>query len=115
MDEAVRNYLRYRDEPYAWMLGRFVCPASRLGELAAFEKEIGERPLMVSALARGGESASDALKNFQIDADDARRCEGRHKGNVTVEALDVRPPAELFGSPDRLSSWMVDVALAAPQ
>jgi hypothetical protein len=115
MGEAVRNYLRYRDQPEAWMLGRFICPAARLGELAAFEKEIGERPLLVSALARGGESASDALKNFQTDVDEARRCEGRHKGNVTIDAFEVRLPAELFGSPDRISLWMVEVALAAPQ
>jgi len=33
------------------MLGRFICPVARLGELAAFEREFGDRPLAVSALA----------------------------------------------------------------
>ena len=32
LDQAVRNYLRYRSEPESWMLGRFVLPAARLDE-----------------------------------------------------------------------------------
>ncbi len=32
MPEAVINYATYRNSNYRWMLGRFVCPATRLGE-----------------------------------------------------------------------------------
>jgi hypothetical protein len=32
MGEAVAHYARHRDEPAAWMLGRFVLPAARLDE-----------------------------------------------------------------------------------
>jgi hypothetical protein len=33
MQDAVRNYARYRDEEYAWALGRFVVPADRAAEV----------------------------------------------------------------------------------
>ena len=33
MDAAVANYAAYRNDPHAWMLGRFVVPVSRLDEL----------------------------------------------------------------------------------
>jgi hypothetical protein len=35
MDVALRQYAAYRQGPHAWMLGRFVVPAARLGECAA--------------------------------------------------------------------------------
>ncbi|HEY4131305.1 MAG TPA: hypothetical protein VGM50_11850 [Gemmatimonadaceae bacterium] len=35
MSSAVRNYAQYRSESEAWMLGRFVLPASRLDEFSA--------------------------------------------------------------------------------
>ena len=33
MQDAVRNYARYRDEEYAWALGRFVVPGDRAHEV----------------------------------------------------------------------------------
>ena len=35
MADAVEAHLRHRDGPYGALLGRFLCPASRLGELEA--------------------------------------------------------------------------------
>jgi hypothetical protein len=35
MPTAVRNYQHYRAQPDSWMLGRFVVPVARLGELEA--------------------------------------------------------------------------------
>src|SRR5262245_38924762 len=40
LEEAIRNYARYRTEPESWMLGRFVIPATRLKELAELGKEL---------------------------------------------------------------------------
>src|SRR5437660_1475932 len=59
LDEAVRNYARYRTEPEGWMLGRFICPAARLAELSPFADELFPdwRPLAVAVLGRGGNNA----------------------------------------------------------
>ena len=35
MAEAARNYASYAQGEYAWVLGRFVVPAARLGEVDA--------------------------------------------------------------------------------
>ena len=36
LDRAIGNYAKYRAGRDAWMLGRFIIPAARLGELDAF-------------------------------------------------------------------------------
>src|SRR5437870_206137 len=36
LDEALRNYARYRKETESWMLSHFVSPVERLAELAEF-------------------------------------------------------------------------------
>lgn len=91
MDEAVRNYLRYRDEAEGWMLGRFICPAARLGELTAFDKEIGDRPMVVAALGRG-ETADKFLANLEDDLKDVAPHRPDMRGRVVVDVLEVRLP-----------------------
>src|SRR5262249_46461670 len=40
LDQAIRHYARYRREPDAWLLGRFVIQATRLAELAPYQDEL---------------------------------------------------------------------------
>ena len=58
LDASIRNYARYRREPESWMLGRFICPATRLHELAPYVGELfaSGPPLAVAAPGRGGKS-----------------------------------------------------------
>jgi hypothetical protein len=44
MAQAVRNYAAYRCGPHAWMLGRFIVPASRLDEFAGTSGLLLEDP-----------------------------------------------------------------------
>src|SRR5436305_3640232 len=81
LDEAIRNYVRYRTEPEAWMLGRFICPAARLADLSPFVGELFRDgpPLSVSALGRGGTDAAgfrDGLRQDVNDITDFRRRHG---------------------------------------
>ncbi|GIV57301.1 MAG: hypothetical protein KatS3mg042_0214 [Rhodothermaceae bacterium] len=58
LDEALRSYVRYRRSDEAWMLGRFVLPAARLGELPARAGRVGDAgPIPLSVLATGGADA----------------------------------------------------------
>ena len=91
MAEALANYLRYRESEDAWMLGRFVCPASRL-------KEIPEGiTLTCSAIGRGG--STDREFRTAIEAD----LEAIKASPLRVEVLEVKVPAgaledhEIFG------------------
>ena len=57
LDPALRNYARYRNEADAWMLGRFIVPAARLQELAAYHDELfaaADTPFSFAVLAGGG-------------------------------------------------------------
>jgi hypothetical protein len=61
LDEAIRNYARYLNDPDRWMLGRFICPVARLGELLPYLQELFDPadPLVISALGRGGKDAAE--------------------------------------------------------
>ena len=56
IDEAFRNFARYRMEQEAWLLGRFVCPAARLAEMVPLVRELcqGRGSIPFAALGRGG-------------------------------------------------------------
>jgi hypothetical protein len=99
LDEAIRNYARYRAEPEAWMLGRFICPAARLGELIPYVPELFSEgpPLRLSVLGAGGNDAD----TFWLD-DDVRTASAFHREHhprVIADAYEVRLPAA-FGRPE---------------
>src|ERR671939_21225 len=94
LEQAVGDYARYRREPEAWMLGRFVCPAARLAELAPFHDELfrGDEPFLFSALGRGGAGAEAVLRGPAArrgladrrgrDPGGPRRGRGRRRGGA---------------------------------
>src|SRR5262245_27234643 len=96
LDQAIRNYARYRREPESWMLGRFICPAARLAELEPFVVELfGDGPpLGVSVLGRGGKDAADFLDGLRQDLADISAFRARHSGRVTADVYEVRLPAD---------------------
>ncbi len=52
MTSAVQNYADYLEGEYAWMLGRFILPVSRLDEFAAeAENLFGEKTWLLSVIA----------------------------------------------------------------
>jgi hypothetical protein len=69
LEEAIRNYARYRTEPESWMLGRFICPAARLEELMPYFEQLksGKTPILISALGRGGKEFSDFHQGIKED------------------------------------------------
>jgi hypothetical protein len=69
MDEAVRNYAQYACSVDAWMLGRFILPATRLpGFATALDANCcaeRERPWLLSVLASSNRDADlAAMRNF---------------------------------------------------
>ena len=78
MPAAVHSYEEYRAGEQAWMLGNFVAPAARLGEVAAFARRDGQ-PWSVSALV--GPNMIDelaAIEQFQ------------HTGTGRVDWIEVK-------------------------
>jgi predicted DNA-binding antitoxin AbrB/MazE fold protein len=100
LDEAIRNDARYRREPEGWMLGRFVCPASRLAELAPFHDELftSGPPFVFSALGRGGPDAEEFVNGLRDDLHDIAAFRDRHGAAVEVDVLEAKLPAEVLGA-----------------
>ena len=91
LDQALANYLRYRQEPDSWMLGRFICPAARLKELGAFRDHIaGSGPLRLAVLGRGDDDLSEGLNDI---ADAARLL--NNNAMLVAEAYEMKVPADL--------------------
>jgi hypothetical protein len=96
LDQSVRNYARYRSDPEAWMLGRFICPAARLAELSPFVEELfaAGPPLAVSALGRGGGTRTEFHAGLDADLHDVAAFRQRHGGRAAVEVLETRLPPD---------------------
>jgi hypothetical protein len=97
LDEAIRNYARYRREADAWMLGRFVVPASRLEDLEPYHDKLFavDPPFVFSALGRGGATLTEFLTNLRADLRDIAAFRKRHGERVRVDVLETRLPPEL--------------------
>lgn len=70
MVKAVRNFAHYRAGGTGWMLGRFVCPASRLAEFSAaaeplLPRDAGAIPWRLSVTGSGDVAADlEAIQGF---------------------------------------------------
>lgn len=97
LDVAFQNYVRYRREPDAWMLGRFVCPAVRLAELAPLleASAAAATPFAVAALGRKGVAAAfDAELAADLGLIAAAR--KRHGPALLVDVLELPlPPGDV--------------------
>jgi hypothetical protein len=91
MSQAVARYRDYRVGPDSWMLGRFICPVSRLTEFernarAYLDYDLDAPPWKVSALAGPElesdlESINEFNKRHALDADE---------GRVFIDTIEVR-------------------------
>jgi hypothetical protein len=106
LEKAIRNYARYRTEPESWMLGRFVCPAERLGELSCFVNELFQNgpPLRIAALSRGGKANSLVLEHLAADLESVAKFCTAHENRVKVEVIDIRLLAEQLATPETIPS-----------
>lgn len=102
LDAAIQNYARYRETPDAWMLGRFICPAAKLAELAPYHDELfasGE-PFRFSALGRSGGNVVTFLTGVDDDLADIAAFRERHGDRVIVDAYETRLSPDVVASPD---------------
>ena len=82
MPAAVQNYLAYRGEASSWMLGRFVAPIARLGELRSeLDRHSGEA-IPISATAGA---------DVEADIRAARAFNRANIGCARIEVLEFRP------------------------
>jgi hypothetical protein len=99
LDEAVRNYARYRSGPDSWMLGGFVCPVTRLGELSAFREELySDRAVPLAVLGRGGEDAAGFLGTLAADLDSMAEFTAVWAGRAKASVLETKLPRSVVAA-----------------
>jgi hypothetical protein len=91
MERAVSDHRVARAGPNAWMLGRFLCPVSRLAELAQAGPDAGWR---LAAIADGEDRREDLGRVAAYD------------GPGTVDAIELRLPAELDEAPQGIDLFV---------
>jgi hypothetical protein len=105
LEQAFANYVRYRQGPEGWMLGRFVCPASRLAELRplVMALEPGTQPIPLTVLGQhknfwGVSGDLQQLKAFRQDCGE----------RAAIEVLELRLANEYVDTEwrrDFASNW----------
>jgi hypothetical protein len=90
MEPAVRNYLAYREGPDAFMLGRFICPAARLPDLAPHLPAAGP-PVALAVLVDRPEEDLDAVRAF-LSAHGARAEFGACETRIPAADLESGDP-----------------------
>jgi hypothetical protein len=110
LEQTVRNFLSYRTQPEAWMLGRLVCPAGRLSELASLVTGAID-DLHIAALVRGANSPEEFGDQLQSDL----AAIGQLPDAICVDAAEFRVPVGFVVSVGRDSVVellaMIDEAL----
>jgi hypothetical protein len=86
--EAMINYAQAQMAPYAWMLGRFVLPASRLDEFEALLPDLEESKTIQWSLS--------VLLSQEVETD-MERVQSLNNPNISISALEIPPfpPTEI--------------------
>lgn len=89
MAAALADYAACRQGPYAWMLGRFIVPASRIPELLA-ALPCGE-PVPLSVIVDAGADPAPWLSRVQRIFDEAAALRA-NEPRVSIECLEIALP-----------------------
>lgn len=91
---AVGNYVRYRESPEGWMLGRFLCPAGKLPELLPLCQEwfTPAQPLRLSILATNAQNAMELKNTLSQDFSVMRSFLSKCGKQAVMEGLEIRVP-----------------------
>lgn len=93
MKQAVENYAEYLNGEHRWMLGRFICPVSRLEEFGENAGKFmdGENVWRLSALA--GESLAEDLQKIE-------EFNAAHAGQAAIDTLEIKTadPEEIYAA-----------------
>lgn len=95
-DTAIENFLRYRTEPDAWMLARFICPVNMLSDINGYRSRLSDdNPLRLSVLGRSAVSEHEFRTIFMQDLQAVVRFKQELGKLAEIEVFEVRLPTEM--------------------
>ena len=110
MAEAVAEYREARTSSEAWMVERFICPASRLEELFGVMTETmtaGEKPWSLAVPA-----SSDWLDSLAADSGAVRTFTHSVGSAASVDLVEIKVPAPIGADPERFLAEAAQVLQA---
>jgi len=116
LPEAAARYAAMLTGPERFLLGRFVCPAARLGEAEVLRPPVGSPPVVLAVLGAAADSP-EALKE-QVAADRQRLLSLGSGGSLAADQYEVAlPRGVLEGGPAAVTAAAraVTEALALPR
>ena len=96
LDTSLQKYSKYRKNEDAWMLSRYIVPASRLAELKPYGETLfaeGE-PFGFSILGKRTETISDYKEHLQDIVKELERFHEDHGGRVQTDVMEIKLPRE---------------------
>lgn len=111
--QAFHNYVFYMQGEYKWMLGKFIIPAAKLGELTELMNDMkitGTVPF--SVLGSGGDTVEKFNSSLNIDLKSITDFVSANGKTVSVDAFEVRLPKELIAQEDNddMLDLMIEVS-----
>ncbi|NIT59480.1 MAG: hypothetical protein GWN00_25665, partial [Aliifodinibius sp.] len=102
LDTSLHKYNKYRNSDDAWMLARYIIPASRLVELKPYDETLfsEEHPFVFSVLGKRTETISDYREHLQEIAAALEQFHENHKGGVQTDVLEIKLPREAVFASD---------------
>lgn len=114
LPEAIRHYAAYLRGSHAWMLARFVCPASRFGEVDAHYLKLAQADEPVwrfSGLGRSCETAREFLAGLGADLQAAGELHQHLGGRIVIDVLETRlPPVVVAAGADEVRQCLQSAA-----
>jgi hypothetical protein len=104
LEPAASNYLRYRGEEHAWMMGRFIITAGRLPDLAAIGRDLPfpeGLPINLCVILGGDETTEAAIRRARDDVETVRSTVSASGGKLLPDGFEVRFPQQAAGD----GSW----------
>ena len=115
MSEAFDRFLGHLGGPDGWMMARFVCPASRLGELAPMVGRLRQdrAGLALSVLGRGGGTTDGFSSGVIADLHDIVSFRAAVGSRALVDQFEVRLPKPAVdlepvtvAATEQLAAWL---------
>ncbi|MEL7833008.1 hypothetical protein [Fodinibius sp. Rm-B-1B1-1] len=96
LDTSLQKYSKYRKDSDAWMLSRYIIPASRLEELKPYHDNLfaGGEPYKFSVLGKRAETISGFYEDLQNIARSIERAHDEHGKAITTDVLELKLPRE---------------------
>ncbi len=93
MAPAIAEYSQLRSSPENWLVSRFICPASRLPELATELRGSNVDGLPLSITGTGGADIDAFESALEADAKAMTAFEAEFGDRAPIEALEIRLPS----------------------